>query len=294
MNKLLIALLLLLPVTAAAENVSLKHNSITLNANLEKADSWPAGPMALITHGTLFHNKSEMMVALQDLLLEKGISTLAINLGLGIDNRGPAPYDCAVPHTHKHADAIDEINSWAQWLKSQGVTGLSVIGHSRGGSQTALFAAEHDSDLIKSVALIAPMTWDSQKEIKGYKTRYKKDLPPLLEKARTMAASGEGGKQIKPLDFIYCEQSSASADSLLSYYEDDMRKDTTAMLNKVGKPVQVYIGTDDKLIEGLAQRLQPLIDKGKVELVVIEGSDHFFRDLYIEDVADMIGDFINP
>ena len=50
---------------AYAEEVKLQQDDLTLNANLERADGWPAAPAVLITHGTLSHNKSEIMAALQ-------------------------------------------------------------------------------------------------------------------------------------------------------------------------------------------------------------------------------------
>ena len=96
---------------AGAEEVQLKENNMTLNANLEKADNWPAGPVILITHGTLSHNGSEIIASLQELLGENGISSLAINLGLGIDDRHGS-YDCQKPHRHRHEDAIAEIGQW--------------------------------------------------------------------------------------------------------------------------------------------------------------------------------------
>jgi len=293
-KKFLALSLLVLSNQLLAEDVSISHKGITLNANLEKSDDWPNGPTMLVTHGTLFHNKSELMVATQELLLERGISSLAINLGLNIDNRGGAPYDCKIPHTHKHSDSLDEIDSWSQWLKSQGVSKVSVLGHSRGGAQTAWYAAERDSDMLDKVVLVAPMSWDMQDEIKDYKRRYNKDLMPLLDKARQLVKAGKGDEQLSPVDFIYCEQTSAAASSIVSYYEDDNHRDTSTMLSIVKKPVQVFIGTDDKLVVGLEDRLTPLVEKGTVELHVIDGSDHFFRDLYAEDMADMISEFLQP
>ena len=60
-----------------AEEVKLQQDDLTLNANLEKAGDWPVAPTVLITHGTLSHNKSEIMVALQELFLQQGVSSLA-------------------------------------------------------------------------------------------------------------------------------------------------------------------------------------------------------------------------
>ena len=61
------ALTLAVQVSAvAAEEVRIEHNGLTLNANLEKADaSWPAGPVVLMTHGTLAHRGLEIIEGLQ-------------------------------------------------------------------------------------------------------------------------------------------------------------------------------------------------------------------------------------
>ena len=56
MRKMLLILLAVTGFvsTAMAEEIKLPFQGMTLNANLEKAgDSWPAGPVVLMTHGTL-------------------------------------------------------------------------------------------------------------------------------------------------------------------------------------------------------------------------------------------------
>ena len=78
------ALLLTLPLQAVAEKVTLEHDGLTLNASLEKSGNWPEGPLVLMTHGTLAHSGMEIMATLQELFAENDISSLAINLSLGI------------------------------------------------------------------------------------------------------------------------------------------------------------------------------------------------------------------
>ena len=38
--------------------------------------------------------------------------------------------------------------------------------------------------------------------------------------------------------------------------------------------------------------MAPAAEKGGVELVVIDGADHYFRDLYAEDLVDQTIEFI--
>ncbi len=275
-----------------AEEVKLQHEDLTLNANLEKADDWPVAPAVLITHGTLSHNKSEIIVALQELFLQHGVSSLAINLALGLNDRHGS-YDCNTPHNHKHEEAISEIGLWLDWIEEQGVNQVVLLGHSRGGNQTAWFVAEHDDPLIKKVILIAPQTWNQEYEMQSYEKNYGKPLATVLGNAESLVAAGAPETAIEHTDFIYCKDTTVSAEAVVSYYAADPRKDTTYLLPKIKKPVLVFAGSEDQTVKGLNEKLAPLAEAGGIELVVIDGADHFFRDLYVEDLVDSAMEFIN-
>ncbi len=291
MKKILSLLLFLLPFALQAEEIKLDHQGLKVSANLEAAsDNWKQGTVVLMTHGTLAHNRMEIMATLQELLKEREITTLAINLSLGLSDR-TGMYDCAVPHTHKHTDALDEIGLWLGWLKKQGVTSVVLLGHSRGGNQTAWFAAERDDAAINKVVLIAPQVWDAEKNSKGYQKSYNKPLAPLLTGAQRLVDAGKGETQLTPVDFIYCPDSSASAEAFVAYYTPDPRMDTPTLLKQIAKPVQVFAGSEDKVVAGLIEKMES-IDKQNVSFEVIDGADHFFLDLYAEELADMAQEFI--
>jgi pimeloyl-ACP methyl ester carboxylesterase len=270
-----------------AGEISLQHKGLTVTANLETSGAgWQQKPVLLMTHGTLAHNRMEIMQTLQTAFQDRGYSSLAINLSLGLSRRS-GMYDCAVPHTHKHTDALDEIGLWLDWLKQQGVQSVVLLGHSRGGNQTAWFAAERDDALVRSVVLIAPATWDQGYAAKDYQKRYKKALAPLLAQAE------KGGKgMMKGIDFIYCENTSASAEAFVSYYRPDPRMDTPHLVPSIKKPVLVVAGSEDTVVTGLVEKMQPIADGERVQLTVIDGADHFFRDLYADEVADGAVEFI--
>lgn len=292
MKPVLVVLLLLWSGINLAEEVKLQHGELTLNANLEKAsDSWPAGPVVLLTHGTLAHNGMEIITTLQQLLLENGISSLALSLGLGLSDRH-GMYDCATPHTHHHTDALDEIGQWLGWLKEQGVENAALLGHSRGGNQTAWFAAERDDPVIKKIVLVAPQTWDKDADAADYEKRYSKPLAPVLARANDMVAKKKGDSMLEKVDFIYCSDTSATASAVVSYYNPDPRFDTVYLLPKIGKPVLVFVGSEDEVSKGQVEKVAPVAEKSAVELVVIDGADHYFRDLYAEDLVDQVVEFI--
>jgi alpha-beta hydrolase superfamily lysophospholipase len=293
MKKLLLGLCALLyAAAAAAESLTLEHNGLAVSANLETSgEGWQQGPVLLMTHGTLAHNKMEIMETLQQVFLDRGISSLAINLSLGLSER-EGMYDCAVPHTHKHTDAVDEIGLWLDWLKQQGAEQVVLLGHSRGGNQTARYAAAHDSDAIRGVILIAPQTWSERYAAEDYQKRYGKALAPLLKKAEQLLAAGKGETMMQPVDFIYCEQTAASAEAFVSYYRPDEKMDTPTVVGTIDKPVLVFAGSADKVVTGLAKKMETVSERDTVQFEVIDGADHFFRDLYAEDLADIALDFI--
>lgn len=275
----------------SAEQVTMPHQGLALNANLTTAgDDWTKGAVVLMTHGTLAHNGMEIIRELQAMLADRGISSLAINLSLGLNQRPSAMYDCRTPHTHRHTDALDEIGAWLAWLKEAEVDQIALLGHSRGGNQTAWFAAERLDPAVSHLFLVAPTTWSAGYDAKDYTKRYRKELAPVLRRARDLVATGKPRSRMKPVDFIYCKETQASAEAMLSYYESDPRRDTPTLIPRIQAPVIVFAGSEDEVVAGLIEKMQPLADGKRVRLEVVEGADHFFRDLYSEDIADVIAE----
>ena len=278
--------------TINAEEVEIKQGDITLNANLELADGKTVKDgIILMTHGTLAHSKHSIIVQLQELFAENELNSLAINLSLGVDKRH-GMYDCASTHKHKHTDALNEISAWLGWLKKKGAKEVTLLGHSRGGNQTAWFAAEHDDPVIEQVILLAPQIWNAETASKEYKEKYGKNLKPILKKAQALVKEGKQGEILEGVDFIYCKNTNVSAESFASYYTPEARLDTPTLLSKINKPTLIFAGTEDTVVKGLDKIYGALPDKGKSELVVIDGAGHMFQDLYAEEVVEKIIEFI--
>lgn len=292
-RTLIAATLVAIAAPLAAEEVTQKAGELTLRANLElAAGKSPKDGVVLITHGTLAHNGMELIKALQEGLKAKGYNSLAINLSYGLDKRPSSMYDCPTPHVHKHTDAIEEIVAWTTWLKDKGATRIALMGHSRGGNQTAWALAERDDPAYTSAVLIAPQTWEPGYLAKDYKARYKAELKPLLEKAEKLVKEGQGDTLID-MDFIYCEKTRAAAKSVVSYYKDDPRMDTPTLVTKTKKPVLVVIGSNDTTVKGLPEKMAKVADGKRIQAVTIEGADHFFMDLYGDEVVEQAAKFID-
>ena len=278
---------------SCAEDVSLKlDNGLTVQGSLDLSEGKDLqnDGVVLFVHGTLAHKDMAIVTAQRKLLNQRGINVLAINLSLGVDKR-TGMYDCAVPHTHKHRDAIKEIGAWMNWLFGQGVTSVVLAGHSRGGNQAAWYMAQENNPLIKKVVLIAPQTWTAQKEINSYKARYGKDLAPILAQMEEKVISGNGADLNKGIDFIYCPNATLSADSFVDYYEPDEQFNTPSLLYKIKVPTLVVVGGQDKVVSDLPKQMKK-VSLDTVSFHVIEDAGHMFIDFAGEDLADQIADFL--
>lgn len=290
MKTLLSALLVsvMLVGTSHAEEIKAKFNGLTVNANLLMADGASMqDKIVLLTHGTLTHKGRSTYDAYQKNLAAEGISSLAINLSLGLDDRA-GEYDCAVTHTHKHTDALDEIGFWLDWLEGKGANQIILAGHSRGGNQTAWFASERDRDTVKKVVLIAPATGEQQSAAE-YKEKYGVSVDSLLTKAKAMDSKA----LLKDTDFIYCKKTQVTAEAFIDYYTVKPQFDTPTLLKDAKKPTLVIMGTADTAVPDLPEKIQPLADAGKINTVMLEDADHFFLDFANEDMAAATAEFIN-
>lgn len=276
---------------ALAKEVSLPYQGLKLNADLTLAPGKTlADGVILITHGSLAHRDMEMLVAIRNLLRDKAYNTLAINLSLGVDNRH-GMYDCKRTHRHLNDDAAREIGVWVKWLQSQGATRIALLGHSRGGAQTAQYAAEHDSPLVKAVVLMAPAIAENNSAA-GYQQRYKKPIAPLLAKARKLVKQGKGNTVLTRTNLLGCQDTSVTAASFLSYYEQNVHHDTPSLLPKITKPTLILWGDKDEVVAGLDKKMATLVDGKRTQFKVINGADHFFLDLYAEDAVDATNVFL--
>ncbi len=258
-----------------ADEVILQHDGLTLNAELILAEGRiiPDGVIVML-HGTLGHSGMEIMSALQTLFAENGRNSLAINLSLDVNDRhGFLP--CDVQHTHTMEDASEELSVWLTWLQSIDVGKIVLLGHSRGGNQIARFIIDRKPDIAAAV-LIAPST--------GGDAVTESNTPVLQH------ASQE--EWLQDVAFLHCSGATVSAESYLSYYGPATRINTPLLLRFIDIPVLVFSGTDDTVVPDLPE-LMKTVSRTNVLFEELEGADHFFRDLYIDDIVDTSIEFIS-
>ena len=284
--------LLVMSAPAQAKEVTLKLANLALTGNLELAGGkTPKDGVLLMVHGTLAHNRMEVIATLQEQLKQRGVSTLAINLSLGIDRR-KGMFDCNQPMRHLHDDAVEEIAAWVDWLKKQGAGPIWLFGHSRGGNQVALYLLRRHDPAVKKAVLLAPTTFDAKKAADKYEKRFGMRLDVALKAAETLLKGGRGDEPVRWKGVIYCKDGRATAKTFLSYHAPRAAFDTPTLLKKPPVPVLVIAGAEDDVVPDVAEKVKPLADGKRVRLKIIEDADHFFRDFAAEDAADAIAAFL--
>jgi dienelactone hydrolase len=289
-TAVLAAAIMHLPAMAA--EVTLPYRGLTLNANLELAGGKGLKDgVILVVHGTLAHGGMEMLSYLQGILKDNGINSLAINLSYNENNRH-GMYECGKTHTHLDTDALGEIAAWTAWLGKQGMKEAVLLGHSRGGMQVARYSAEREDPLVKSLILMAPGPWDEASAAESYQKRFGKSQAEVLKQVQALMKEGKGKTVMKDVDFLYCAKTSASAEAVVSYHAADPMRDTPTLLPKLKKPGLLLVASADELVPDLEKKAAAAADGKKLQMKVVKGADHFFRDLYTDEAVEAIVTFL--
>ena len=266
----------------ATAQESVTHNG--LDADFYAADGETA---VLLLHGTLAHNRMEIIATIAGLVADDyGFPVLAPNLSYQLPGR-EGMLDCGITHRHKDTAAVEEIAQWVDYLESQGYQKIVVSAHSRGGAQMSAYLAERASARIGGAVLIAPAVYDAEYAASNYQKRFGVSLAEIMAQAQSVAPD----TVMDVPGFVYCENAKATAASVLDYYTPRDNRDTPTNLTKVTLPVLVIAGSEDDVVAGLPKALETTSGIGdNVSLEMLEGADHFFRDLYADDIAAAIAD----
>lgn len=282
------------PAAAAEQDLELSVGGHMTLATLRTPAAMQADtPLVVLTHGTLAHKDMDVIRTLAQALADRGIASLAHTLSLGQDRR-KGMYDCAVRHDYVADDALAEIGAWVG--RAQSLSGrVYLLGHSRGGNQVARYLAAGANTPLKGAVLLAPVTAGAEAAVRAsYAATYGKPLEPLLDRATKAVAAGRGTEWMDVPGFIYCRNAVVTARAFASFYTAGPGDDTAALVAQVKLPVLVLAASKDMLVPDVAASFAALAgaSQGRVQLVTIEDADHFFRDLFAEDAADRIAEFI--
>lgn len=280
-------------VPAHAEEVKADQQGLEVVGNLDIAPgkSLKNDGVVLLVHGTLAHHRMEIISALQELLRERGLNSLAITLSLGLNNRHGL-YDCSLEQDHRNEDAAEEIRTWVEWLKLQGTTSITLAGHARGGNQVAIYAAKNPDKLVKKVVLIAPLAQTPGNAGTEYEQRFRKSLQPVLSQAEKMVADKDSSQLLGDVPFLTCNHAKVTAGAFVNYYGANQNLYTPSLLPFIKMPVAVVVGDQDPLANELQPAIEGIPDARNIAFEIIPGADHFFRDIAAEELANRIRDFV--
>lgn len=267
-----------------AETVKLDFEGLTVSGNYIEGDA--DKPVFVILHATWQHHTNELPSYMQQLLDFEGYSSLAFSLSLGLDDRQLA-INCDETPTvlGTHQQALDELNLWFDWLAEQGHERFILVGHSRGGAQSALFQAQVQYPGVEQLILIAPATFDYERTAQQFENNFRVPLADQIDYFKGLE------NQIDPITesaLLYCFYANTSAETFLSYYEPEPEKHTPAILTQVDIPTKVFLGTDDDLSHRFIAYEDEFMTKDNVSIYWIEGAGHFFRDLYTDDIVEEV------
>jgi pimeloyl-ACP methyl ester carboxylesterase len=271
----LAALALAVPAAVSAEPVQIKPSLLRLNGNLELAEGrTEADGAAVVLHGALSHHGHGTIEALQKNLRERGITTLAITLSLGIDSR-QGDRACDVVHDYALAGVRRELGLWIAWLNAQGARAIDLVGFSQGGAQVAALAREFPA--VRSVVLLAPTFASADELAEAYQRRYGIPLAPRLERAKAAPL------QKSIVDFLSCPQAPVLGLAFLDGY----REFPARLAAETGRSTLVVIAGSDDVVPGLEAKLP-----ADARRVIIDGAGHLFADRHGEQAADAIAGFL--
>lgn len=293
LQRVFLALITVLCFTAKAEEVSIPHGQLTLNANLEIAEgSKIEDGIVLIVHGFMAHNRMEIIEKSQATFIARKINSLAINLSLGVDNRRGF-FDCFDPINFKLSDALDELDLWTKWLKRKNVNRLFLMGHSISANQVLTYAVKRPALDIVGLILLAPNTQGFANSPKRYEDKFGINLEDALTEATQLVEQGKEKQLMEGVDFARCPMSTVTAETFYTFYrQDNPFWNAHLLLPKLDIPVLIIAASLDERQPNIQKHVKPYIDNTRVFLNVIDQSNHFFKDLNIEKAVAAAGKFV--
>ena len=149
---LLLTLLFILPLTvnAKSQSVQIDGDHGKLSAVIQTPDGKASYPLVMILHGFTGNKNEPLLTTLADNLEKAGIASIRFDFNGHGESEGNFS-DMTVLNEIEDAKKVYNYVS-----KLQGVTSVSIAGHSQGGVVTSMVAGELGTKKVKCIALMAP------------------------------------------------------------------------------------------------------------------------------------------
>ena len=290
MFKKLLFVLYFIPLFSFSQTVSINDElDNKLNANYINNDS--SKIIVLILHGTRGHKKLELIQTLLERFSDSNIDTLSMNLSYGITNRNDDFLPCDIIHDHFNSKSLSEIRLWFDFIKQKNkYKKIILLGHSRGGLNMAQFyssLSDDNKEIVSNIIMLAPISDNYLDTIKKIKNN------PLIQKIKNNSIDND---EVIKIDFMSCNNAEVKYATFKDYThitnkDIGNRGSLIGLLNSFSIKTLIITASDDDITPDTYKRVSS-IDNRHINVVQIDDADHFFRDLYFDDMFDAVLEFI--
>ncbi len=242
---------------------------------------WLAGDqdkeVVLILHGFLQTREFFTVRRLGEALSELGYSVLMPTLSLGIDNRRQS-LACEAIHTHSLEQDVQEIGSWVNWLHRQTDKKVSLIGHSAGSLELLAYLASTSDPPIDQAILISLVAFAQGPIAKENEE----------DRQRALRQMTGDGNALSNYRLAFCDIYTTTPANYLSYMAWNGNK-TLENLNNLPVVPTILLGGEDRR---LGEDWLPSLRQTGVEVVLIEGANHFFDHEHEFDLLDNVTELL--
>jgi len=245
-------------------------NKISVTASYIKGE--PTKPVVLMVHGFLTTRNHATLKNLNLAIADEGYSTLAPTLSLGIDQRNQR-LPCEAIHTHTMQSDVKEIESWVDWLLSQGHKNIILLGHSFGSLHMLVYLKNGNQSIRYA---IASSLIDLEHAIGTQKV-----YSQLKQARQAIKANNNALQEYK---ISYCKKFVSTPGSFASYAEWDKAR-ILKLLSSVTTPVHIVMGSSDNRMD---KSWPATLKKQGSELSIINGANHFFSNEFEFELHDKV------
>jgi pimeloyl-ACP methyl ester carboxylesterase len=260
------------PFAAQSEIISNKQT----NGTVATAE-WLAGDKeqktVLLLHGFLQTRDFFTVQRLGNALNEMGYNVLLPTLTLGINNRRQS-LACEAIHTHSMQQDVEEIASWVDWLHRHTHQKVALIGHSVGSLELLTYLSEEPNPPVSQAILISLIPF-AQGPIA-------KENEAERQRARSQLESD--GNALSNFRLAFCDRYASTPADYLSYLAWNGNK-TLENLNNLAIAPTIVLGGEDRR---LGNDWLPSLKQTGVEVIQIEGANHFFDHEYEFELMDSV------
>lgn len=280
-NLCTLLLVLSLPLTVHAKVVSQKIESLKLDVEAAYLQGDQDKPAVLILHGFLTTDKFHTISAMASALNDEGFTVLSPTLSLDVNKRKNS-VKCNSLHTHTLEKDIIEIGDWINWLEEKGHKQVILVGHSSGSLELLEYQNKYKDPRVKSMAFTSIFY------LKGQELG---TIQQEIDLAEKMISSAK--KRPHKYSFLFCKNNYyATPESYLSYLKFDRNYVLESVRNlKISS--YAIMGGADKRYKSVGESWLSELEKTGINLVVIEGANHFFSSEHEFDLQDQLVAIIN-